>query len=153
MRTYDFSPLSRSSIGFDRMFDLLSSRRWDDQPDFPPYNIARKGDDAFRITLAVAGFGPDQINIIARQNELTVSGQRPEEADGDYLHRGISTGAFEQHFSLEDHVEVEGASFENGLLHIDLVRRVPEAMKPRRINIGAGQNGKQSTGKTVEHRS
>jgi molecular chaperone IbpA len=145
MRTYDFSPLSRSSIGFDRMFDLLGSRRWDDQPDFPPYNITRRSEDAFRVTLALAGYSPDQVTITAQQNELKVSGQKPQEPNNEYLHQGISAGEFEQVFSLEDHVEVEGASFENGLLHIDLVRRIPEAMKPRRIEIGA------KPAKAVEH--
>jgi molecular chaperone IbpA len=147
MRTFDFAPLTRSSIGFDRMFDLLSNRRWDEQPDFPPYNIARRGEDAFRITIALAGFTPEQITIMARQNELTVSGKQPEDAGGEYLHRGISTREFEQRFSLADHVEVEDASFENGLLHIDLVRRIPEAMKPRRIEIGAARQSKSVTGK------
>jgi molecular chaperone IbpA len=141
MRTYDFSPLTRSSIGFDRMFDLLNSRIWEDQGDYPPYDIVRTGEDTYRIALAVAGFSEDEISITAQQNMLTVSGQKQDTAEQEFLHRGIAARPFEHKFSLEDHVEVEGASYENGLLQIDLVRRVPEVMKPRRISIGPGGDG------------
>jgi molecular chaperone IbpA len=152
MRTYDFSPLWRSSIGFDRVFDLLNSSRGSEGADYPPYNIQRTGEETYRITLAVAGFAPEQISITAQQNELTVSAQRADEPDHQYLHKGIAARPFQQTFSLEDHVEVEGASFENGLLQIDLLRRVPETMKPRSIEIGTGKTeGKLAKGKTVEH--
>lgn len=143
MRMYDFAPLSRSSIGFDRMFDLLNSRGWENQDDYPPYDIIRTGDETYRIALAVAGFTEKEISITAQQNMLTIAGQKGETAQHEYLHRGIAARPFEHKFSLEDHVEVEGASYENGLLQIDLVRRVPEVMKPRRISIGAGGDVKE----------
>jgi molecular chaperone IbpA len=145
MRTYDFEPLSRSSIGFDRMFELLAnnSRVFEGQGDYPPYDILRRGDDKYRISLAVAGFAPEEITITAKQNALTVTGQMAERPDRDYLHQGIAARPFERHFSLEDYVEVEGAWLDNGLLQIDLVRKLPEAMKPRRIAINAGSKGKQ----------
>ena len=148
MRIYDFAPLSRSSIGFDRMFDLLNSRGWEDQDDYPPYDIIRTGEETYRIALAVAGFSEGEISITAQQNMLTIVGQKGETAPHEYLHRGIAARPFEHKFSLEDHVEVEGASYENGLLQIDLVRRVPEVMKPRRISIGAGGDLAQVDKKT-----
>jgi molecular chaperone IbpA len=154
MRTYDFTPLWRSSIGFDRVFDLLNdnSRLLDGQDNWPPYDIARTGDDTYRITLALAGFSPEEVSITAQQNFLTVAGQRAEAPNQEFLHQGIAARPFEHKFSLEDHVEVEGASFENGLLQVDLVRRIPEAMKPRRIAIGqAAGTSKPAKGKTVEH--
>jgi molecular chaperone IbpA len=153
MRAYDFTPLSRSTVGFDHVFDLLNSNRAGGDADYPPYNIERSGEDAYRVTLALAGFAPEEIEITAQQNLLTVAGQKPQPAEKDYLHKGISERPFELRFSLEDHVEVEAATFENGLLQVDLVRRIPEAMKPRRIEVGIGRPaGKQSVkGKTVEH--
>lgn len=144
MRTYDFAPLWRSSIGFDRLFDLINdTQRLDAQENYPPYDIVRTGDDTYRISLALAGFSPDQITITAQQNRLTIAGQKQDHGadsapDHEYLYQGISARPFERQFNLEDHVEVERASFENGLLQIDLVRRVPEAMKPRRIEIASG---------------
>jgi molecular chaperone IbpA len=140
MSSYDFSSLSRSSVGFDRMLDLLTnnSRLFEGQGDYPPYDIVRKGEERYRVTLAVAGFAPEELTITAKQNALTVAGQRAERPDHDYLHQGIAARPFERHFSLEDYVEVEGAWLDNGLLQIDLVRRVPETMKPRRIQINAG---------------
>lgn len=149
MRTYDFSSLSRSSVGFDRMLDLLTnnSRQFDGQGDYPPYDIVRRGEEKYRISLAVAGFSSDEITITAKQNTLTVTGQIGEPGSHDYLHHGIAARAFERHFSLEDYVEVEGASLENGLLVIDLVRKLPEAMKLRRIEINSGKAAK---GRTVE---
>jgi len=150
MRMYDFAPLSRSSIGFDRMFDLLNSRGWEEQDDYPPYDIIRTGEETYRIALAVAGFSEDEISITAQQNMLTVSGQKQDTAEQEFLHRGIAARPFEHKFSLEDHVEVEGASYENGLLQIDLVRRVPEVMKPRRISIGAGGEIKEKRGASRE---
>ena len=145
MRTYDFDPLTRSSIGFDRLFDLINHNAQQltgQEPGFPPYNITRTGDDDYRITLAVAGFAPDEIAITAQQNLLTVAGNKGEDGKQDYLHRGISARSFDRHFNLADHVEVTGATYENGLLQIDLVRRIPEAMKPRRIQINGKKNGK-----------
>jgi molecular chaperone IbpA len=150
MRTYDFSPLSQTSIGFDRMFDLLTnnSRLVDGQGEYPPYDIVRRGEEKYRISLAVAGFAPEEIAITAKQNALTVTGQIAERADHKYLYQGIAARPFERHFSLEDYVEVEGASLDNGLLQIDLVRRVPEAMKTRRVEInahkGAAKNGQKA---------
>lgn len=140
MRTYDFGPLSQTSIGFDRMFDLLTnnSRLIDGQGEYPPYDILRRGDDKYRISLAVAGFAPEEIAITAKQNALTVTGQIADRSEHEYLYHGIAARPFERHFSLEDYVEVEGASLDNGLLQIDLVRRIPEAMKSRQIEINAG---------------
>lgn len=141
MRTYDFSPLWRSTVGFDRVFDLLNSDVLSgSQPDYPPYNIERTGDDSFRVSLAVAGFSPEQISITAQQNLLIIVGEKAMAEQRDYLHHGIAERPFELRVSLEDHVEVASAAFENGLLQIDLVRRIPEAMKPRRIEIGAGKS-------------
>ena len=156
MRDYDFSPLWRSSIGFDRLFDLINTTQGLDRQDgYPPYDIVRTGPEAYRITLALAGFSPNDINITAVQNQLTVAG-RTETADKgtrEFLYQGISSRPFERHFSLEDHVEVQSANFENGLLEIDLVRRVPEAAKPRKIDIGSGQSsngkGKPKPGRTA----
>ena len=147
MRTYDFAPLTRSSVGFDRLFDLINTnaqRVTGQEPGFPPYDITRTGDDSYRITLAVAGFSPDEIAITAQQNLLSVAGNKADNGDREYLHRGISAQSFDRQFNLADHVEVAGAGYENGLLQIDLVRRIPEAMKPRRISIngGAKKNGK-----------
>ena len=116
------------------MFDLLSDDTlFEGRSDYPPYNIERTGDDRYRITLAVAGFTKDEISITAQQNHLVVSGQMADPADREYLHKGIAARPFEHRFSLEDHVEVQAASLENGLLEIDLVRNIPEAMKSRRI--------------------
>ena len=138
MRTYDFSPLWRSSVGFDRLFDQINNTQLlDDQDGYPPYDIVRTGEESFRISLAVAGFTTDDIAITAQQNLLTVAGRRADDAQDQYIYKGISARPFERRFSLADHVEVERATFENGLLQIDLVRNVPEALKPRRIEIGA----------------
>jgi molecular chaperone IbpA len=138
MRNIDFDPFRRTSIGFDRLFSMMDeSLRFEPEDRYPPYDIVRIGDDSYRVSLAVAGFTRDQITVVQHQNVLMVAG-RPSEKDDktEYLYRGIAGRAFERRFSLADYVEVLGASFENGLLHIDLVRRVPEAMKPRRIDIG-----------------
>ena len=140
MRHVDFSPLYRSTVGFDRLFTMLDSLG---QPDngqtYPPYNIERTGEDAYRISMAVAGFSEDEISIEAHRNVLTVKGEKTEEqAEGtEFLHRGIAERAFERRFQLADHVEVVGAALKNGLLHIDLKRNLPEEMKPRRIEISA----------------
>ena len=142
MRTYDFAPLWRSSIGFDRLFDLINdTQRLDSQDNYPPYDIVRTGEDSYRISLAVAGFSPEEIAITAQQNKLTIAGRKADREpetrpDHAFLYQGISARPFERQFNLEDHVEVERASFDNGLLQIELVRKIPEAMKPRRIEIG-----------------
>jgi molecular chaperone IbpA len=140
MRSYDFSPLWRSTVGFDRLFDLINNEIPTVQDTYPPYDIARTGEESYRVTLALAGFTPEQITVTAQQNRLTVTGTKGENGHGkqDYIYQSIAARPFERNFSLADHVEVEAATFDNGLLHIDLVRRVPEAMKPRRIEIGAG---------------
>ena len=139
MRTnFDFTPYRRASVGFDRLFDLLETgMRGDGAEGYPPFDIERQGEDSYRITLAVAGFRPDEIEIVAQQNQLTVSGKRAEDKDdGQFLHRGIAARPFERRFQLADFIEVGAASFDNGLLSITLKRVVPEAMKPRRIEIG-----------------
>jgi molecular chaperone IbpA len=144
MRTaIDFSPLYRSTVGFDRLFNLLDGLTRATEPanaNWPPYNIERLGEDHYRITMAVAGFTPEEIELVQQENTLLVAGRKHAEPEGvQVLHRGIATRAFRQTFNLADYVKVSGANLENGLLTIDLVREVPEAMKPRRIAIGAGQ--------------
>ena len=135
MRTYDFSPLWRSTVGFDRHFDLAELPQRAGEDNYPPYNIERLADDRYQISLAVAGFAPDDISITAEQNVVTVEGSKSDKAEGDFLYRGISTRHFKRQFSLADYVQVEDARFDNGLLKIELVREIPEAMKPRRIAI------------------
>ena len=148
MRAVDFAPLYRSTVGFDRLFSLLDNMgQPETAPAYPPYNIERTGENTYRISMAVAGFAEDELEIEAKQNALTVKGEKREEENSEereVLFRGIASRAFERRFQLADHVEVKDASLENGLLHIDLVREIPEAMKPRRISIGkaAGKNGK-----------
>ena len=142
MRSFDLSPLYRSTVGFDRMFSLLDSLGGVEgsAQTYPPYNIERTGENAYRITMAVAGFGEDELSIEAREHTLTVKGEKADEngdGEGEYLYRGIAKRAFERRFQLAEHVEVRGASLKNGLLHIDLLREIPEAMKPRRIAIQA----------------
>ncbi len=141
MRHVDFSPLYRSTVGFDRLFNLLDNRGPADQaPSYPPYNIERTGETTYRITMAVAGFDEKELSLEAHANVLTVKGEKSEEEAADqneFLYRGIAKRAFERRFQLADHVEVQTASLKNGLLHIDLVRNIPEAMKPRRIQIAA----------------
>lgn len=140
MNTLDFSPLFRTAIGFDRLARLMDSARAADAPSYPPYNIERTADDAYTLTMAVAGFGQDDIEITAQDNVLVVSGKAPQMQDeGRFLHRGIAGRAFERRFVLADHIRVEGASLENGLLHVALKREVPEALKPRRIAISNGR--------------
>ena len=134
--TFDFAPLWRSSVGFDRFFDLVdAAQRLGGEDNYPPYNIERLGDDSYQISLAVAGFAPDDIAITAEQNVLTVEGRKPEKEQRQYLYQGISARHFKRQFNLADYVQVKNAAFENGLLRIELVREVPEAMKPRRIAI------------------
>ncbi len=142
MRTYDLTPLWRSTVGFDRVFDLLedSSRLAGEEHNYPPYNIERTGDDQYQIALALAGFAADDITITAEQNVLTVEGRKAEKADHQYLYQGISARPFRRVFNLADHMHVTSATFQNGLLKIDLVRELPEAMKPRRIDIATAGN-------------
>jgi molecular chaperone IbpA len=138
MRHLDLAPLWRSTVGFDHLFDMLDqATRPSGEDSYPPYNIERVGDDRYQITLALAGFTPDELAITAEQNTLTIEGRKAEKAEHQYLYRGISARPFRRVFNLADHVVVSGASFENGLLKVDLVREVPEAMKPRKIAIGS----------------
>ncbi len=144
MRTFDPTPLWRSTVGFDRLFDLIEdSMRLAGEDNYPPYNIERLGEDEYRISLALAGFSPEEIAITAEQNVLTVEGRKAEKGEHQYLYQGISSRPFRRVFNLADYVQVKGASFEGGLLKIDLVREVPEAMKPRRIAINASNDNKQ----------
>jgi len=150
MRNLDFAPLYRSAIGFDRMASLLDtlSRSEQNQPSYPPYNIELTGEDKYRITMAVAGFDRSELNIEVNQGNLTVSANKAsEQEDRQYLHQGIAARNFERRFQLADHVEVKAATFENGLLHIDLKREIPEAMKPRTIEIDSAD------GRAVESQS
>jgi molecular chaperone IbpA len=136
MRTYDFAPLWRSTVGFDRLFDLAqAAAQHAGEDNYPPYNIERLSEDSYLISLAVAGFSPDEISITAEQNVVTIEGNKPEKAEREFLYRGISTRHFKRQFNLADYVQVKDASFDNGLLQIELVREIPEAMKPRQIAI------------------
>mgnify|MGYP003690268905 CR=1 FL=1 len=140
MRTFDFSPLYRSTVGFDRLASLLDAAATDgSQGGYPPYNIERTGEASYRITMAVAGFSDNDIAIEAQQNKLTITGKKESVDDEkvNYLHRGIATRSFQRQFDLADYVEVKGAVLEHGLLHIDLAREIPEAMKPRQISISS----------------
>jgi molecular chaperone IbpA len=137
--TFDPTPLWRSTVGFDRLFDLMDqSAHFQANDSYPPYNIERAGEDHYRISLALAGFKPDEVTITAEQNSLTVEGSKAQKGDSEYLFQGISARPFRRVFNLADYVQVKSASFEDGLLKIDLVREVPEAMKPRRIAINGG---------------
>jgi molecular chaperone IbpA len=141
MRTFDLAPLYRSTVGFDRLFSLLDNVAGYDNaaPGYPPYNIERTGDNTYRISVAVAGFAEPEISIVAKENTLTIKGEKQtkaEENKSNVLYQGIAARTFERTFQLAEHVEVKGASLENGLLHVDLVREVPEAKKPRQIAIG-----------------
>lgn len=151
----NLDPFWRSSIGFDRVLDLMDeSLRFQPENNYPPYNIVRTGENSYRLSLAVAGFKPDQISVTVQQNTLVVTGREAQKTEHDYLHHGIAARDFERRFSLADFVEVKEASFEDGLLQIDLVRELPEAMKPRRIEIRSGkalQDSKDSKAKTIEH--
>jgi molecular chaperone IbpA len=141
MRTFDLAPLYRATVGFDQIADLMDRVLTNDvsQSTYPPYNIEKTADDAYRISVAVAGFSEAELSVEVREQSLIVSGRKAEdEAERTYLHRGIATRAFERKFQLADHVHVTGAAHENGMLHIDLKREVPEALKPRRIEIASG---------------
>ena len=139
--TYDFAPLFRTAIGFDRLARLADTAAESaTAPSYPPYNIERTGDDSYRLTMAVAGFAPEDLDMIVRENTLVISGRVKAEAQkGEVLYRGIAGRAFERRFVLADHIQVDGADLQNGLLHVGLKRVVPEALKPRRISIGSAQ--------------
>lgn len=139
---FDFAPYRRSTVGFDRLFDMLenSSFGQNQQENYPPFDLIKEGDNQFRIELAVAGFRPDEIDVTAQQNVLIVSGRKNEESeqrDSDYVYRGIANRSFERRFALADHIQVRGAGLKDGLLSIELVREIPEAMKPRKIEVGS----------------
>ena len=146
MRHIDFTPLYRSTVGFDRLFNLLDSVSGVDQGPtaYPPYNIERLGESEYQITMAVAGFGQDELRIDVKEQTLTVVGEKkPEETEREFLHRGIAARTFERRFQLADHVEVKGADLKDGLLHVDLVRNVPERLKARTVAIGDSVGAKQ----------
>jgi molecular chaperone IbpA len=143
MRTFDLAPLYRSTVGFDRLFSMLDG--FEAAPGYPPYNIERTGENDYRITVAVAGFGENELSLESKENTLTIKGEKQvkDEQNGEVLYQGIAARAFERVFQLADYVQVKSASVENGLLHVDLVREIPEAKKPRSIPIGNGAaNGK-----------
>lgn len=148
MRTFDFSPLYRSAVGFDRLMNVLDAAQKNGAVDsYPPYNIEKTGEDSYQITVAVAGFGPSDLDVEVRDGQLVIVGKgAAEEQDNQFLHRGIARRAFERRFQLADHVEVRAADLVDGLLKVDLVREIPEAMKPRKIDI-------QSGGKVIEDQS
>ena len=140
---FDFAPFRRSTVGFDRLFDMLeNSSMGQSQENYPPFDLIKLGDNDYRIELAVAGFKRDEIDITAQQNVLIVSGKKAEESENrgnDYIYRGIATRSFERRSALADHIQVRGADLKDGLLAIELVREIPEAMKPRKIDIGGGE--------------
>ncbi|MBS0232740.1 MAG: Hsp20 family protein [Proteobacteria bacterium] len=151
MRHSEFAPFYRSAIGFDRLFQLLDrSVNFDSESTYPPYNIERTGENAYRITLAVAGFSQNELKIEVKEQTLSIAGDKvAEEGEKAYLHRGIAARAFERRFQLADHVDVTGAKFENGLLHVDLVRNVPESKKPRTIAINTAEPVQQLEAKAA----
>ncbi|MEM8569451.1 MAG: Hsp20 family protein [Pseudomonadota bacterium] len=149
MRHFDLTPLYRTSVGFDRLASVLDQVMAGDvsQTAYPPYNIEKTGDNAYRISVAVAGFGENELSIETRDGQLVISGRKSETEDtkqGNFLHRGIATRAFERRFQLADHVRAVEATTENGLLHVDLTREVPEALKPRKIEVGRKHGGAQA---------
>src|SRR5215213_7546648 len=146
MRTYDLTPFYRSTVGFDRLFSLLDRAVADGSPGYPPYNIERTGENSYRISVAVSGFSQGELSIVAKENTLTIKGEKSANENGDaseVLYRGIAARAFERAFQLADFVQVKNASLENGLLHVDLVREIPEAKKPRSIPIASGDKAPQ----------
>ena len=147
MRTFDLAPLYRSTVGFDRLFSLLDQGAEGGAPGYPPYNIERTGENEYRVTVAVAGFSEPELSVVAKENTLTIRGDKnaKDEANhGSVLYRGIAARAFERVFQLADFVQVKGAELKNGLLHVDLVREIPEAKKPRSIPIGNGKAVEQT---------
>lgn len=145
MRTYDLTPFYRSTVGFDRLFNLLDQTTSDGAPGYPPYNIERTGENTYRITVAVSGFSKEELSLVAKENTLTIKGEKVANENGkaksEVLYRGIAARAFERSFQLADHVTVKNASLENGLLHVDLEREIPEAKKPRSIPISTNAQG------------
>ena len=137
---FDFAPFRRSSVGFDRLFDMIENNSFGQaQENYPPFDLIKEGENEYRIELAVAGFKPEEIDITAQQNVLIVTGRKQDETEqkgADYIYRGIATRSFERRFALADHIQVRGADMKDGLLSLELVREIPEAMKPRKINIG-----------------
>jgi len=150
---FDFAPFRRSTVGFDRLFDMLENSNLSQaQENYPPFDLIKKGENDYCIELAVAGFKPDEIDITAQQNVLIVSGRKSDETGekgSDYIYRGIANRSFERRFALADHIQVRGADLKDGLLSIELVREIPEAMKPRKIDIG-GSSKKLSSNETVD---
>ncbi|MFN3935995.1 MAG: Hsp20 family protein [Gemmobacter sp.] len=153
MRNFDLSPLYRATVGFDRLADLMDRALTGDatQATYPPYNIEKTAENAYRISVAVAGFAPEELSVEVRENTLHIAARKAEETtDRTFLHRGIATRAFERRFALADHVKVTGARHENGMLHVDLVRETPEALKPRRIEIQRGNDIEARVVETAE---
>ena len=152
---FDFAPFRRSTVGFDRLFDMLeNSTVGGTQENYPPFDLIKLGENDYRIELAVAGFKTDEIDITAQQNVLVVTGRKKEEADdkgNNYVYRGIATRSFERRFALADHIQVKGADLKDGLLAIELKREIPEAMKPRKINIGGAESQPQAIEAEAEH--
>jgi molecular chaperone IbpA len=149
MRNYDLNPLWRSTIGFDRLFDLIDETQHRTEDNYPPYNIERLSEDRYQISLALAGFSPDEIAVTAEQNVLTVEGRKSDKEQREYLYQGISARPFKRQLNLADYVQVKAAAFDNGLLRVELVREIPEAMKPRRIAINGGASVGQITQKAA----
>jgi molecular chaperone IbpA len=145
MRTYDLAPFYRSTVGFDRLFNLLDQAASDGSPGYPPYNIERTGENAYRITVAVSGFSKEELSIVAKENTLTIKGEKVanENSKSEVLYRGIAARAVERAFQRADFVQVKVAALENGLLHVDLVREIPEAKKPRQIAINSSGSAAQ----------
>jgi molecular chaperone IbpA len=145
---FDFSPFRRSTVGFDRLFDMLeNSTLGQTQENYPPFDLIKEGENEYRIELAVAGFKPEELDITAQQNVLIVSGRKKDESDekgSDYIYRGIATRSFERRFALADHIQVRGADMRDGLLSIELKREIPEAMKPKKIDIGGSKRSERS---------
>ncbi len=154
MRHFDLTPFYRSTVGFDRLFNLLDQTSAESAPGYPPYNIERTGENDYRVSVAVAGFAENELNIELKENTLTIKGEKQaktEEKSGEVLYQGIAARAFERVFQLADFVQVKGAALENGLLHVDLVRVIPEAKKPRQIPIN-GKSGDKAIEGQVETR-
>ena len=150
MRTFDFTPLWRSTIGFDHLADLVdNSLRQATDDNYPPYNIERSSEDHYRITLALAGFAPDDVTVTAEQNTLTIEGRKADKDEREYLYQGIAARPFRRVFNLADYVQVKEASFKDGVLTIDLAREIPEAMRPRRIAINGDGKSRQIDQKTA----
>jgi molecular chaperone IbpA len=144
---FDFAPFRRSTVGFDRLFDMLENNSFGQaQENYPPFDLIKVGENEYRIELAVAGFKPDELDITAQQNVLIVTGRKSEDSEekqSDYIYRGIANRSFERRFALADHIQVKGADIRDGLLAIDLVREIPDAMKPKKINIGGSASSKE----------